>query len=149
MTRQSWFMGFIISSACLSAQDQGSSVDDCGFSLFLPLHEVHNPILRPIGIFSLLSPTKEPAMPSVARRKHSDLRVALNQRPCEHGIGNKRIVLCRNDKGGNSKIADHVVRTGPLVVVGAAGVPSVRGSVAIVEVPQPGDARKIREIPLT
>jgi hypothetical protein len=48
------------------------------------LQEVHNSILCPVGIFSVVCPVKKPAMAPVARRDHSNLRVVLNQRHSKH-----------------------------------------------------------------
>ena len=71
------------------------------------LQEVHNPILCPVGIFSVVCPVKEPAMASVARRDHPNLRVALNQRHRKHGVGNEGIILCCDDEGGDGDGIEH------------------------------------------
>ena len=117
-------------------------------SLTLFLDEIHDPILGPVRIFSVARGVNESAMAPVARSDHPNLRMALNQRPCEHGIGDERIVLRCDDEGGNGKGLYHMVCPGSLVVVGTTGVPSVRGGIAVIEVPHPGDASEVREIPL-
>ena len=87
-------------------------------------------------------------MAPVARREHPNLRVALNQRSRKHGVGNEGIILCRDDEGGDDEGIEHMVCACTIVVVGSAGVASVRGGIAVVEVSHPGDALEFLEIPL-
>ena len=112
------------------------------------LQEVHNPILCPVGIFSTLCPVKEPAMSSVARRDHPNSRVALDQWSRKHGIGNEGIILSRDDEGGDGDGIENMVCACTIVVVGFAGIASVRGGIAVVELSHPGDTIEFLEIPL-
>src|ERR1041385_9167601 len=87
-------------------------------------------------------------MAPMARRNHSNLRVVLNERYGKHGEGNEGIILCRDDKGGDSDSFKNTACTCTFVVVGSAGVPSVRGGVPVVEFAHSGDAIEFRKIPL-
>src|SRR4029077_14719180 len=87
-------------------------------------------------------------MASMARRNHSNLRVVLNERYGKHEVGNEGIILCRDDEGGDGDSIKHTACTCTFVVVGSAGIPSVRGGVAVVEFAHSGDAIEFREIPL-
>src|SRR6185295_16156930 len=77
-------------------------------SLTLFLDEIHNPILGPVRVFSVTREVNESAMAPVARGDHPNLRMALNQRPREHGVGDERIVLGCDDESGNGKGLYHM-----------------------------------------
>ena len=112
------------------------------------LQEVHNPILCPVGIFSVVCPVKEPAMAPVARRDHPNLQVALNQRHGKHGVGNKGIILCCDDEGGDVNGIEHTACPCLIVVVGSAGVSPVRSCVAVVEFTEKAMPFESSKIPL-
>ncbi len=117
-------------------------------SLTLFLGKIDDPILGPVRVLSVAREVNESAMAPVARGDHPNLRMALNQRPREHGVGDERIVLRCDDEGGNGKGLYHMVCPGSLIIVGATGVPSVRGGIAVIEAPHRGNASEVREIPL-
>src|SRR5437016_13175433 len=62
----------------------------------------------PNRVFSVVGPVKEPAMPPVAGRDYSNLRMVLNQRPSKHGVGNEGIILCRDDECGDGDGIKHM-----------------------------------------
>lgn len=82
-----------------------------------------------------------------ARRDYTNVRVPLNRRYGEHRVGDKRVVLCRDDESRNRDGIDYVTCAGPVVVVGAVSVPSVMSGVAIIEFADRRDPVQVRKIP--
>ena len=87
-------------------------------------------------------------MAPVARCNHANPRVTLNLRDGKHGIGNKGVVLRRNDKRRDRNSVDYKACTCTTVVIGSAGVPSVRSGIAVVELAHADRAVEILKIPL-
>ena len=87
-------------------------------------------------------------MAPVARLNHANPRVTLNLRDCKHGIGNKGVVLRRNDERRDRNSVDYKGCTCTTVVIGSAGVPSVRSCIAVVELAHGDSAVEILKIPL-
>jgi hypothetical protein len=74
---------------------------------------------------------KEPAMASMARRDHPNLRMALDRGDSKHGVGNEGIVLRCDDEGGDGDGIEHMVCPGPIVIVRSAGIPPIRGGILV------------------
>src|SRR5687767_3477130 len=87
-------------------------------------------------------------MAPVARRNYLNPRVALNRRSREHGVGDKGIILCRNNERGDGDRVDDMACPYAIIVVGSAGISSVRCRIAMVEFAHPVSAVKILKIPL-
>lgn len=87
-------------------------------------------------------------MAPVARRNDSNPRVALNLRNRKHGVGDKGIILRRNNERGDGDGFDDMARSYAIVVVGSAGISSVRGRIAMVEFAHPVRSVEILKIPL-
>ena len=112
------------------------------------LQEVHNLILCPVGVFSSACAVKEPAMTPVARSDYANFWMALNQGHREHGIGNKGIILCGDDEGGDVNEIEHTTCARLIIVLSSAGVSSVRGRVAVVEFAEDANPVQSSQIPL-
>ena len=56
--------------------------------------------------------------------------------------------MCCDDERGNGDRFDYMACAYAIVVVGSAGVPSIRGCIAIVEFAHPGGAVEFLEVPL-
>lgn len=73
----------------------------------------------------------------------------LDLRIREHGVRNERVVLCRDDQGGNGNRVEHVARSGPIVVVGAVSIAAVPCGIPVVKFADGRDLIEYREVPFT
>lgn len=86
-------------------------------------------------------------MASVARRNQPDQRVVLDRRHSEHGIGNKRVILRRDDQGGDGDRIEHMPGSRAVVIIGSALVSSIGGGIPIIECADSRDDIKAAEVP--
>jgi hypothetical protein len=78
-------------------------------------------------------------MASIARSHNTNVRVLLNLRYNEHGVGNKGVILRCNDESGNGDGIEHMVCPSPVVVIGAIPITSVVSGVTIIKFTDRGD----------
>lgn len=109
--------------------------------------EIHDPILSPVGVFSVSAPVEKSTVASVARRYEEDLWMPPDLRVREHGVRNERVILGGDNKGWNRYRVEHVARSSPVVVVGAVSIASVPCGIPVVELADGRDLVESRKVP--
>src|SRR5687768_14973410 len=87
-------------------------------------------------------------MTPVARCDYANLWMALNHGYCEHGIGNKGIILGCDDEGRDVNGIKHTTCARLIIVLSSAGVSPIRGRVAVVELAEDANPVQPSEVPL-